>query len=273
MTAVSSPSLHATHRVGPRGAWSGRITLALVSVVGLAAFGWPLIAHPHGANQDLAHAGDAPWVMAAVLPLLLVAVLGEVGAGRMDAKGVALLGVLAACGSALRLPGGGAAGIEPVFFLLFPAGRVLGRRFGFLLGAITLFSSALVTGGVGPWLPFQMLGAAWLGYGAGCLPRCSPGRERVLLAAYAVVASLVYGLLLDLWFWPFGAGATTTLSFVPGDPIGRNLVRFWGFHLATALGFDIPRAVINAMLVLGAGAPVLAALRRASRRAAFGPPQ
>ena len=113
---------------------------------------------------------EPPWIVAALLPLLLVAVLGEFSSGGIDAKGVAMLGVLGACGAALRLPSGGAAGFEPVFFLLFPAGYVLGRHFGFLLGALTLFASALVTGGVGPWLPFQMMAAAWMGYGAGCLP-------------------------------------------------------------------------------------------------------
>jgi energy-coupling factor transport system substrate-specific component len=42
------------------------------------------------------------------------------------------------------------------------------------------------------------------------------------------------------------------------------------FDLTTSLGFDITRAVTNAVLVLALGRPVLAALRRASRRAAFG---
>jgi len=38
-----------------------------------------------------------------------------------------MLGILAACGAALRVPSPGVAGFEPVFFLLIPAGRVLGR--------------------------------------------------------------------------------------------------------------------------------------------------
>ena len=38
-----------------------------------------------------------------------------------------------------------------------------------------MFASALLTGGVGPWLPFQMLCAAWVGFFAGCLP---PARGR-----------------------------------------------------------------------------------------------
>ena len=33
----------------------------------------------------------------------------------------------------------------------------------------------------------------------------------------------------------------------------ENLRRFWAFHLASALGFDLPRAVGNAVLVLLVG--------------------
>ena len=249
----------------------GSLAIAIASLIGAVSFLWPLFI-PARATINQAHAGDAPWIVAALLPLLLVAVLGEFSSGGMDAKGVAMLGVLGACGAALRLPSGGAAGFEPVFFLLFPAGYVFGRHFGFLLGALTLFTSALVTGGVGPWLPFQMMAAAWMGYGAGCLPHLRGRRELVVLAAYAAFACLAYGLLLDLWFWPFGAGTASSLSFQPGASVAHNLVRFLLFHSATSLGFDLPRAALNAGLILVAGRPVLAALRRASHRAAFGAP-
>jgi energy-coupling factor transport system substrate-specific component len=251
--------------IGKRGA----LAIAIASLVGLAAFCWPFFAHA-SALHNQAHADDAPWVMAAIIPLLLVALLGEVNAGGIDAKGVALLGVLGACGAALRIPSGGTAGFEPTFFLLFPAGYVLGRHFGFLLGALTLFASALVTGGVGPWLPFQMMAAAWIGYGAGLVPRTPRRHELFVLAGYAAVACLVYGLLTNLWFWPFGAGTATTFSFQPGAALGHNLARFLAFDVTTSLGFDIPRAVLNAVLVLTVGRPVISALRRASHKAAFG---
>ena len=140
-----------------------------------------------------------------------------------------------------------------------------------MLGALTLFASALITGGVGPWLPFQMFGAAWVGFFAGCLPPARGRRELVLLAAYGFVAGLAYGLLLDLWFWPY-LSAGTTGAPVPGAALAENLHRFLAFHLATAMGWDLVRAMTNAVLVLVVGAPVLAALRRVARRAAFGAP-
>lgn len=254
-------------RLGAR-AWA---MLVAASLLGLVAFTWPLLTRPSG-SAAAAHAADAPWVFVILLPLLLGVLLAELAEGSLDAKAVALLGVLAACGAALRLPSGGVGGFEPVFFLLIPAGRVLGRGFGFVLGALTLFVSALLTGGVGPWLPFQMFGAAWIGFFAGCLPPLRGRAEIAMLAVYAVVAALAYGLILNLWFWPFAIGGDTAVSFVAGGGLVENLRRFWAFHLATSLGFDIPRAVFTAGFVLLAGRPIVAALRRTSRRAAFGAP-
>jgi energy-coupling factor transport system substrate-specific component len=251
--------------------WRSAVALALASAVGLAGFGWPLLAQP---GSQLSQSGNGVWLFAVLLPLVVAVVLAEVADGGMDAKAVALLGVLAAVGAALRPLGAGAAGIEPVFFLLVLAGRVLGRGFGFVLGAVTLFASALLTAGVGPWLSFQMLGAGWVGFGAGCLPRRPRGRaELALLAGYGLVAGLGYGLLLNLSLWPFLTGQYDSgISFLPGAPIADNLHRLVAFTLATSLGFDIPRAITNIVLILVAGPPVLLALRRAARRAAFDAP-
>ncbi len=243
--------------------------VALVGVSGLVAFCWPLLVSP---GSGLAHGTDAPLVFALVLPLLLAVVLAELSEGGMDVKAVAMLGVLSAVGAALRPLGAGTAGLETVFFLLVLGGRVFGPGFGFVQGAVTLFASALVTGGVGPWLPFQMLGAAWVGWGAGLLPPARGRREVALLAGYGALASLAYGILLNLSFWPFATGLGGDLSFVPGAPVGENLHRFLVFSLATSLGWDLGRALTTAALVVVTGRPVLGALRRAARRAAFESP-
>ena len=71
-------------------------------------------------------------------------------AGGLDAKTIAVLGVLAAMGGALRVLSAGTAGLEPMFFLLVLAGRVLGRGMGFVLGALAIVTGAFLTGGVGP---------------------------------------------------------------------------------------------------------------------------
>jgi energy-coupling factor transport system substrate-specific component len=256
---------HAQLALGPRSVAS----LVLVSAVGFVAFAWPLLARP---DSSLAHATDAPLLFALLLPLLLAVVLAQLAEGGMDAKTVAMLGVLAAVGAALRPLGTGVAGFEPVFFLLVLAGRAYGPGFGFVLGAVTLLASALLTAGVGPWLPFQMLGAAWVGAGAGLLPRAGGRRELALLAVYAAAAGLLYGVALNLSFWPFVVGGASTIAFVAGDPVMDNLGRFLAFTLVTSLGFDVPRAIVTATLVVVTGGPILRALRRAGRRAAFDTP-
>jgi energy-coupling factor transport system substrate-specific component len=244
------------------------VAIVLASIGGLVAFCWPLIVSPGSA---LVEDGKAPLVFGMLLPVVLVVVLLEISEGGLDPKAVAMLGVLSAVGAALRPLSAGTAGIELVFFLLVLAGRVFGAGFGFVLGATTLFSSALITGGVGPWLPYQMLGAAWVGMLAGLLPRVPPRWEVPLLATYGAVAGLLYGMLLNLSFWPFGIGTGTGLSFVPGGSPWTNLHRFVIFSFTTSLGWDIGRGITNVVLILVTGKAVLATLRRAARRAAFAP--
>jgi len=252
-------------RLRPRSA----AVLTLTSLVGVVAFCWPLFAHPNG-TENYAHAGDAPWLFVLLLPLILAVLFAELSEGSLDAKAVAMLGVLAAFGAGLRLPGGGA-GVELVFFLVVLGGYALGRGFGFVLGCLTLFASALLTAGVGPWLPFQMLGAGWVGLFAGFLPHFRrTWAELLTLCLYGVVSAMVYGFVLNLWFWPFGISASSSLAFVPDASLATNMAHFWAFHVSSSLGFDAVRAVSNVTLILAVGRPVLAALRRAARRAAFG---
>jgi energy-coupling factor transport system substrate-specific component len=243
------------------------VVLGVVSAVGLVAYAWPFFVDP-GAALDTSHSGDAPWFFVILLPLLAAVVVAELSSGGMDAKAVAMLGMLAAIGAALRALGPGAAGLEPSFIVIVLGGRVFGRGFGFVLGALTLFSGAMVTGGVGPWLPFQMFAAGWVGLFAGMLPRWRGRSEIALLAAYSIVAGLAYGLLLNLWFWPFAA-YSPEVTYVAGAPFADNLHRYAVFWATTSLGWDVPRGVLTATAVLLAGTPVLGALRRTGRRAHF----
>ncbi|AYA18960.1 ECF transporter S component [Streptomyces alfalfae] len=247
--------------------------LVLVSAVGVAAFGWPLLAD--GGSGLAEHAQDAPWLFAALLPLLLAVAVATIADVGLDAKAIAMLGVLAAAGAALRPLGAGTAGIEPMFFLMVLSGRVLGPGFGFVLGAVSMFASALLTGGVGPWMPFQMLSMGWVCMGAGLLPGADRLRghgELWMLAAYGAVSSVVYGTMMNLQGWPYLGGLATGVSFVPGDPLADNLGRFLAYCLATSMGWDLPRAVVTVLLSLALGPAVLKALRRATRRAAFEAP-
>lgn len=261
------PAVHdrSRHRAVPLRRRSG-VSLLVVSAVGALAFVWPFFARP---GAVLSQPGGA-WLFVVLLPLLLVVVLSEVSEGGMDAKAVALLGVLTAVAAVLRPLSGGVTGFQPMFVVIVIAGRVFGPGFGFTLGATSMLTSALVTGGVGPWLPFQMMAAAWVGWGSGVLPRASGRREVLLVAGYAAGSALAFGILMNLWFWPFLA-TTGGLSFQPGTSVATNAGHLLTFSLATSLGFDIPRAIGNLVLVLLAGGVLLRALRRVARRAVFEP--
>jgi energy-coupling factor transport system substrate-specific component len=250
------------------------LVLVAGSLAGLAMFVWPLLTTP---SPGTAHRIDAPFVFVLILPLLIAVMMSELTSGGLDVKAIAMLGVLSAVGAAIRPLGAGTAGIETVFFLLVLAGRVYGPGFGFVLGSTTLFASALITGGVGPWLPFQMLAASWVGLGAGLLPRCRGRWEIALLGGYGVVAAYAYGFLMNLWFWPYAtgiaaAGANPNIQFVPGAGVVDNLRSFVRYTLATStFGWDTGRAITNLVAICTVGSLVLAALRRAERRAAFRP--
>lgn len=244
--------------------------IVAVSLVGVGAFIWPLLLG--FSSRDTNHSQDAPWVFLVMLPLLLLVVAAEIADGGIDAKAVALLGVLSGTCAVLRPITGGVTGVQLMFFLLVPAGRVFGPGFGFVLGNVAMFASAALTGGGGPWLPFEMLAAGWVGMFAGCLPRVRGRAEVVLLAAYGLFAGVAYGFVLNLWFWPFGTngvGVSSSVTFVPGAPLADNLRRWIAFSSSTSLGFDIPRGMATAVALLLVGRPVLLALRRAARRAAF----
>ncbi|MEN0071467.1 MAG: ECF transporter S component [Propionicimonas sp.] len=245
----------------------GRVTATLVValVVGLAAFLWPLFITPDSAVQP----AQAPILFALVLPLVLAIVLSELAGGRLEVKALAMLGVLAAVGTILRPLSAGTAGLELVFFLIILGGRVFGPGFGFALGAITMFSSALLTSGVGPWLPHQMIAAGFVGLVAGLLPRASGRGELALLAGYGFVAAFAYGWLMDFAFWPFILGGQTQISFDAGAGVLENLHRFVLYNLATSMGWNLGRALTNAALVLLLGPALLRLLRRTARTAGF----
>jgi energy-coupling factor transport system substrate-specific component len=256
--------VNAAVRISPR----SLVVLAVASAAGLAMLCWPLLLRVHDTTRV-----DPPFLFLGLLPVVLAVVLAELNEGGLDPRVLAILGVLSAANAILRGVSPGTAGIELTFFLLILAGRVFGPGFGFVLGCTSLFASALLTAGVGPWLPYQMLVSAWVGMGAGLLPRRVTGRAEIaMLAAYGVVSAYAFGLLMNLSGWPFLLGVEVSghegsLSYVAGAPMAENLQRFLVYTLLTSTGsFDTGRAITNAVLIVVLGPAILTTLRRAARR-------
>jgi energy-coupling factor transport system substrate-specific component len=244
------------------------IATALATVVGFVCFLWPFVLPP-----DRFGTSYTPPLMFGVLLLLVLAVVfAEIADGGIDSKALAMLGVLSAVNAGLRPLGAGTAGIETELFMLVLAGRVFGPGFGFSLGCTSLFASAIITGGVGPWMPYQMFGCALVGLFAGLLPRCRGKAELALLAAYGAFAGYFYGFLLNLQFWPFAVDPGSSISYQAGASFTQQWHRYLLFDGTTSLGWDTGRAITNLVAILLIGPAVLATFRRAARKAAFDAP-
>ncbi|MGA0069961.1 MAG: hypothetical protein ACO3HP_01500 [Candidatus Nanopelagicaceae bacterium] len=241
------------------------ISFASVNLVGVFLFTWPIFLDTR--SFGFRELSQATW-LAVVLALIAVLIISlQVNAKLLDSKTVAIVALLVALISALRLLGAGAIGIEPMWFLIILAARALGSSLGFVIALLSILVSALITGGIGPWLPFQALAAGWIAIGVGLIPRSFNFKlERALLMAYGAIAALFFGLLMDLQLWPWLLGSDTQLSYQPGAPVAENLSRFLTFHFATALSWDIPRAIVTSTLIFVTARPVLGAFRRAKLR-------
>jgi len=241
-----------------------RLVLTSTSLIALAGFVWPFF-----------YVGNLHWIFVLAIAASAFLLVSEVGIGSIDAKSIALLGVMSAFITLLRPLGAGAAGLEPIWFALIIAARVFGPSWGFLLGVTSMTTSALLTGGVGPWLAYQVFAAGWIGLLAGSLPQKFRGKlirgatEKVLLILIGILASFAFGLLMDLQFWPWVLGSTTQLSYIPGGAVSENLSRFITFHFASSMAWDIPRAILTSVLIALTATPFLSALRRTYFKAAF----
>ena len=173
---------------------------------GVVAFAWPFFVELGIGRR--CRAAIAPVIFGALLLLVLAVVLAQLSEGGLDAKALALLGVLSALGAAVRPLGAGTAGVETIFFLLIVSGYALGPGLRLQPGlhhAVRV--GAHHRAASGPWMPYQMFACAWIGLGAGFLPRLTGRREIAMLAAYGAVSAFFYGLVLNLSFWPFTIGA------------------------------------------------------------------
>lgn len=231
-------------------------TLAALSLLALAVFAWPFL--PISLEQAVAQ-----WLSLAGIAVLLLISASLIDGALAGPKQIALLAVLAAVGAGVRIATGGTGGLELVFLTVILGGRAFGPRFGFLLGVATIAVSSLFFGGFGPWTGYQMFATAWIGAGAGLIFKDKTRFEPLLLAAYGVISSYLFGLLLNLWFWPV-ATTSASLSYQSGAPLMDNLVSFLSFSLiSSTLSWDTVRAISVGIALLILSKPALRALRRA----------
>ena len=249
------------------------VIFGLSAIIGLLAFTYPLISQQLAALNPLNREASGSPVNSTLLTMILLLVcltvlLLELHGQAVNAKVVATLGILVAVASVLRLletaiPGPG--GFSPIFVPIILAGYVYGSRFGFLMGSLSLVTSAMVTGGIGPWLPYQMIAAGWIGLTAGLLPRVENKRlEMSMLVVFAFVWGILFGLILNLYFWPYLDSANQIADSFP-----ETLSRYGAFYVTSSLAWDLVRAVGNSLLIIAIGLPAIQALDRFRHRLQF----
>lgn len=247
--------------------------LTLATLIGIVAFAYPfLIPEATTGPAAIAHAQDAPLVTLALTMVVIVTVIANLTSHQMSARTIAVLGILTAVNAVLRaVPGPG--GFSGIFFLLALCGYVYGSTFGFLVGVLSLLVSALIGGGLGPWLPYQMFTAGWMGLTSGWLPdiRRRPRAELLILAAWTSVWGFGFGVFMNLWFWPYISAVQTPArqNWEAGMQLLEAVKRYATFYAATSLWWDVWRAAGNAGLILFLGAPLLKVLRRFERVLGF----
>ena len=191
----------------------------------------------------------------------------ELRRGTMTGMTVAVLGVLAATGGLLRLV------VAPArrqrhLLRRDPRGRRVRPPLRPAARHVRVAVSAVITGGIGPWLPFQMLGTGAMGATAGSLGgrRCTCARA-------------------PRWWWSRrsgGAGASSTArsstsgsgrsrataASSPGSRARASSRRCTTTGRSTSRRppWDAASALANAVLILLTGGALLATLRRVAHR-------
>jgi energy-coupling factor transport system substrate-specific component len=265
MSNTTAPLPTALRPLKRLAAFTSNLVLVLICMLGAIAFLYPFFLGRAETGFTAAHATTAPIFFALLGPALLIVLIAELSASRLNTRMVAVLGVLTGVVAILRLPAG--PGDSPTFFfLIILVGYTYGARFGFLLGALALLVSALLTGGVGPWLPFQMFVSGWMGMSAGLLGRLGKYLraggwvEIGFLSAFGYGWGFLFGGLMNLWFWPFAPPGE--LGWIPGSGLRETIQQYMTFYLVTSLAWDAVRAIGNAILIALLGRTVLKELRR-----------
>ena len=169
--------------------------------------------------------------------------------------------VLAALAAAGRILFAAVPSVKPVSAIAIIAGVALGRRAGFMVGALAALVSNFFFG-QGPWTPWQMYAWGLVGYSAGVLARTglfggegSQLRDRlggVALLAYGFLSSVAYGWILNAW---------SILGFLHTG-LGFNLLAVY----AASLPFDIAHGAATVVFLAALYVPWRRKLARIIRR-------
>lgn len=243
--------------------FASRIIFLVLSLIGFIVFLYPFWAP---AQTETLETRSTLLLISATIVLILLALFGEAQT-RLSPHAIAMIGSLLGLNAILRLietviplPGG----FSPVFVLIVFVGHSFGARLGFIMGALTmLVTGPFTAGGIGPWTPYQMLAAGWVGLGAAWLPRKNFVLPALIL--YSTLWGWLYGALTNLYFWPYALSAPD-IGWEPGLGFSETLLRYGRYYLVTSLLWDSARSIGNFVLMLLIGPSMLKVFDRFRRR-------
>lgn len=205
------------------------------------------------------------------LSLLLFFLGYEQGAPRLrDTMPVAVLAALAATGRILFAP---IPEFKPMSAIAIIAGAALGRRNGFVVGALAALVSNFFFG-QGPWTPWQMYAWGLIGYMGGVFaqlglfkgirPVLSAPSKRLRIQAiigliplisWGVLSGYVYGLIINLW---------SIIGFYHPQTITQAAILY-----AAAIPFDTMHGIGTAVFLVALFGPWTRKIERIKRKYAL----
>lgn len=152
----------------------------------------------------IAGAGRSALLMLVVVLLVLALFFAGYEASRPGLRQIMPTLVLAALAAAGRILFGALPDFKPVSAIAIIAGVALGRRNGFMVGALAALTSNFFFG-QGMWTPWQMYAWGIVGYLAGVLGDAgafarSDGRPRMwTVLVFGALSALLYGAIINAY--------------------------------------------------------------------------
>ena len=201
--------------------------------------------------------GQAALLMLAVVVLVLALFFAGYEASRPALRQIMPTLVLAALAAAGRILFAPVPDFKPVSAIAIIAGAALGRRNGFMVGALAALTSNFFFG-QGMWTPWQMYAWGVVGYVGGVLAergafQRADGRVQYApLVAYGLLSGLLYGIIIN---------AYDVIGFVRPFTWPGALAR-----VAAAVPFDLMHCAATAVFLIALYAPWTRRISRVVRR-------
>lgn len=196
---------------------------------------------------------QAALLMLVVVALVLAMFFAGYEASRPGLRQIMPTLVLAALAAAGRILFGPIPDFKPVSAIAIIAGATLGRRNGFMVGALAALTSNFFFG-QGMWTPWQMYGWGLVGYvggalaHAGAFDRADGGVRMPVLLAYGFVSAMLYGAVVNTY---------DIIGFVQPLTWPGALAR-----LASAVPFDVTHGLATCVFLAALYKPWCRRIRR-----------